>query len=250
MVKTRNPFSVCRKQVSGHSAGVEKLDSSAKVVYGAGITHQTRKRTTMTHGARPQPQVPQTPNVFFDGTRLGLEGTMLATLATAIPGGLHIALAVKLGYALRLDDFARVEPKSFSLVSFLFIAVVAVIALSMTMFFLLVIPTMVYSMGLVAFMLRWAGKRRRRERLASTIVGSVLGLAVGLLSSSLVFLLMDLQPTWDLYGTVLHWPEILSVDGITLIWLTLNPLFSAIAGAQIGWRLGKMILDMTMYWFW
>ncbi len=204
----------------------------------------------MTYGARPQPQVPQPPNVFFDGTRLGLEGTMLSTLATAIPGGLHIALAVKLGYALRLEDFARVEPKSFSLISFLFIAVIAVISLSMVFFFMLAIPTMGYSMGLVSFMLRWAGKRRRKERLASTIGGSVLGLIVGLVSSSLVFLMLDLQPTWDLYATVLRWPEILSVDGIALVWLTLNPLFGAIAGAQIGWRLGKMILDMTMYWFW
>jgi len=204
----------------------------------------------MTYGARPQTQVPQPPNVFFDGTRLGLEGTMLTTLATAIPGGLHIALAVKLGYALRLEDFARVEPKSFSLFAFLFIFVLALISLSMIMFFMLAIPTMGYSMGLVAFMLRWAGKRRRREKLVSTIGGSVLGLLVGLLSSALVFLLMDLQPAWTLYAAVFRWPEILSIDGIALIWLTLNPLFCAIAGAQIGWRLGKMILDMTMYWFW
>lgn len=204
----------------------------------------------MTHGARPQPKVPQPPNVFFDGTRLGLEGTMLATLATAIPGGLHIALAVKLGYALRLADFARVEPKSFSLFAFFFIATLAVISLSMIFFFMLAIPTMGYSMGLVAFMLRWAGKRRRRERLTSTIGGSVLGLILGIVSSTLVCLLMNLQPTWDLYAVVMHWPEILSVDGIALIWLTLNPLFCAIAGAQIGWRLGKMIEDMTMYWFW
>ena len=27
-------------------------------------------------------------------------------------------------------------------------------------------------------------------------------------------------------------------------------LFNAIAGAQIGWRLGKLIEDMTLYWFW
>ena len=204
----------------------------------------------MTHGARPQPQVPQPPNVFFDGTRLGLEGTMLATLATAIPGSLHIALAVRLGYALRLEDFARVEPKSFSLVAFFFIAIVAVIALSMLFFFMLAIPTMGYSMGLVALMLRWAGKRRRRERLVSTISGSVMGLILGVASSALVSLLMNLQPTWALYAVVLHWPEILSVDGIALIWLTLNPLFCAIAGAQIGWRLGKMIEAITMYWFW
>lgn len=204
----------------------------------------------MTYGARPKPQPPQPPNVFYDGTRLGLEGTMLATLATAIPGGLHIALAVKLGYALRLEDFARVEPKSFSLFAFLFITVIAVIALSMTMFFMLAIPTMAYGMGLVAFMLRWAGKRRRRERLVSTIGGSVLGLVVGLAASALVLVLIDLQPTWNLYATVLRWPEILSVDGIALIWLTLNPLFSTIAGAQIGWRLGKLIQDMTLYWFW
>jgi hypothetical protein len=201
-------------------------------------------------GTRPQPQVPQPPSVFFDGTRLGLEGTMLSTLATAIPACLHIALAVKLGYAVRLDEFARVEPKSFALMAFLFVAILAIVSLSMILFFMLSIPTMAYSMGLVAFMLRWAGKRRRRERLVSTIIGGVMGLILGVASSALVFLLMNIRPEGVLYAAVLRWPEILSVEGIALIWLSLNPLFNALAGAQIGWRLGKMIQDMTMYWFW
>jgi len=131
-----------------------------------------------------------------------------------------------------------------------FVAILAVVALSMIMFFMLAIPTMAYSMGLVSFMLRWAGKRSRRERLVSTVVGSAMGLLVGVASSALVFVLMDLRPTWALYATVLHWPEVLSVDGIALVWLTLNPLLNASAGAQIGWRLGKLIQNMTMYWFW
>ena len=206
--------------------------------------------STHSHRQGTRPPVPTPPNVLFDGTRLGLEGTMLSTLAMAIPSGLHIALSVTLGYAVRLEEGLSPGLKDFSLVGFIFVAIVALIAMSMVLFFLLAIPTMAYSMGLVFFMLRWAGKRLRKERLTSTIIGGVIGLIVGVLSSALIFLLMDFRPTGALYASILRWPEILTIDGIVLIWFSLNPLFNAIAGAQIGWRLGKLIEDMTLYWFW
>ena len=133
---------------------------------------------------------------------------------------------------------------------FIFIAIVALIAMSMVLFFMLAIPTMGYSMAMVSFMLRWAGKRRRKERLTSTIIGSVMGLIVGVASTALVFLLMDFRPTGALYATILRWPEIMTIDGTILLWFSLNPLLNAIAGAQIGWRLGKLIEEMTLYWFW
>jgi hypothetical protein len=175
---------------------------------------------------------------------------MLTTLAIAIPSGLHIALSVILGYAVRLEEGLPPGPKDFAFMGFILIAIVALIAMSMVLFFLLAIPTMAYSMAMVFFMLRWAGKRLRKERLTSTIIGSVMGLIVGVLSSALLFLLMDFRPTGSLYATVLRWPEILTIDGIVLLWFSLNPLFNAIAGAQIGWRLGKLIEEMTLYWFW
>jgi hypothetical protein len=105
-------------------------------------------------------------------------------------------------------------------------------------------------MGLVAYMLRWVSKRRSKEKLASTIIGSVLGLIVGILGTVVVYLMMDLRPSWALYATLLRWPEILTVDGISLLWFTLHPLIHAAAGAQVGWRLGKQLEEITLYWFW
>ncbi len=201
-----------------------------------------------TYGSRPQ--TPRPPNVFFDGTRLGLEGNMLTTLAIAIPSGLHIALSVMLGYASRYADGLPAESKSFALFGFIFAAILAIIAMAMILFFALSIPTMVYSMGLIALMLRWVGKRLPREKLASTIIGSVLGLLIGIASSMLIFLLTDIQVSGTLYATLFRWPAILTVDGIVLLWFTLNPLINAVAGAQIGWRLGKQLEEISLYWFW
>ena len=166
---------------------------------------------------RTQPQVPTPPNPFFDGTRLGLEGTMLSILGVSIPAGLHTALSVILGYPIRLADPLPPVPKEFTLFGFLFVALIAIVAMAMITFFMLSIPTMAYSMGLVAVMLRWAGKRWRREKLASTIMGTVLGLLVGIGSSALVMLLMDLRPAWPLYAEAFRWPQILTIDGIVLL---------------------------------
>jgi uncharacterized protein YacL len=190
------------------------------------------------------------PNPFFDGTRLGLEGNMLATLAIAIPAGLHIALSVLTGYAVRYSVGMPEGPAKFSVFGFVFTSILAIVAMSMVMFFMLAIPTMVYSMGLVAFMLRWIGKHRQRIPMTSAIIGAVLGLIVGLLSTTLVFLLLDVQPTWSLYRAILQWPAILTVDGIVLVWFSFNPLANAAAGAQIGWRLGKQLEEITLYWYW
>jgi hypothetical protein len=205
----------------------------------------------MDFGFTPQrtaPTAPTPPNAFFDGTRLGLEGTMLSTLAIGVPAGLHIALSATLGYATRLGDMPQ-ESKAFTLMGFIFISILALVAMAMVLFFLLAIPTMAYSMILVGTMLRWMRKFRRREKVVPTIVGAILGLIIGIGTSALIFLLSSVRPTLSSYGTIFRWPEILTIDGIILLWFTLNPLLNAVAGAQIGWRLGKMLEQMTMYWF-
>lgn len=199
-------------------------------------------------GQRKEP--PQPPSPFFDGTRLGLEGTMLATLAIAIPGGIHIGLSAVLGYAARYAEGLPAEAKPFTLVGFLFAAVLGIVALSMLFFFAGSIPTMLYSAGLVAYMLRWVGKRRGRERLAATIIGSVMGLLVGLMGTAAGFVLLNLSPSWPTYVTLFRWPHILTVDGIASLWLTVSPLVNAVAGAQIGWRLGKQLEELSLYYFW
>jgi len=88
---------------------------------------------------------------------------MLSTLAIGVPAGLHIALSATLGYATRLDSLSQ-EPKAFSLMGFLFISILALVAMAMVLFFLLAIPTMAYSMLLVATMLQWMRKFRGREK--------------------------------------------------------------------------------------
>lgn len=205
----------------------------------------------MDFGFTPQrtpPMAPTPPNPFFDGTRLGLEGTMLSTLGIGIPAGLHIALSATLGYATRLG-FMPEEAKAFTLMGFIFISILALVAMAMVLFFMLAIPTMAYSMILVATMLQWMRKFRGREKVVPTIVGAILGLLVGVGTSALIFLLSSVAPTLANYGAIFRWPEILTIDGIILLWFTINPLVNAIAGAQIGWRLGVMLDQMTMYWF-
>jgi hypothetical protein len=181
---------------------------------------------------------------------LGLEGNMLTTLTLAIPSGLHISLSVMLGYAVRYAEGLPVESKPFALFGFIFGALLAIIAMAMLLFFVLSIPTMLYSMGLIAIMLRWVGKRWPREKLASTIIGGVMGLLIGIGSTALILMLTDMPVSWALYGTLFRWPAILTIDGIILLWFTLNPLVNAIAGAQIGWRLGKQFEELSLYWFW
>jgi len=200
---------------------------------------------------RPQaPQPPQPPNAFFDGTRLGLEGSMLATLTIAIPASLHIALAATLGYAMRYAEGLPAQANPFSVSRFILVWLLAIVALAMLQFFVGSIPTMGYSVVLVAAMLRWLGKRRGREKLVSTIAGGVCGLLIGGLESAAGFVVMNQTPNGAAYATLFRWPAIMSVDGIALLWLTVNPLVNAIAGGQIGFRLGKQLEELTMYYFW
>jgi len=173
---------------------------------------------------------------------------MLSTLAIGIPAGLHIALSVVLGYAVRLDRFPQ-QGKAFSVTGFIFISILAMVAMAMVLFFLLAIPTMIYSVILVATMLRWMRTFRGREKVVPAIVGAILGLLIGVGTSALIFLLSSVSPTPAAYAAVFRWPQILSIDGIILLWFTLNPLINAVAGGQIGWRLGVMLDQMTMYWY-
>lgn len=200
------------------------------------------------YGQQQQPAQP--PNAFFDGTRLGLEGTMVSTLVVAGLGGLHIGLSAVLGYLVRYGDGLPTSAKPFTFFSFLFISMLAVVALAMVLFFGSAIPTMAYAMALVAGMLRWVGKRWPKVRLWSTVIGTVCGLLVGAALSALGVLLFDLDVGAALYVRMASWPAILSIDGIALLWLTLYPVVSAVGGAQIGWRLGKQLGDLSLYWFW
>ena len=195
-------------------------------------------------------KAPRMPSVFFDGTRLGLEGAMLATLSISIPCGLHIGLSTTLGYAMRYSEGLPAEAKPFSLFGFLLISALAAVFLSMVLFFFGAIPTMAYNMGLVALMLRLMKKVHRKEKLTAALIGSAFGLLTGLGESAIVLLLMGLHPTMSLYTTLLRWPAILSIDGISLLWFTLNPIANAVAGAQSGRRLGEQIAELTLYWFW
>lgn len=195
------------------------------------------------------PQPPRPPNPFFDGTRLGLEGNMVVTLGVAVPAGLHIALSAILGYAVRYEDLAGVEPRTFAVFGFILASLLAVIGMAMLLFFILSIPTMAYSMLLVVIMLRWVGRRLPREKLSSAIIGGVMGLLLGIGSSAVVFLLTDLTPAPALYAELLRWPAVMTIDAIVLIWFSLNPLLNAAAGAQIGWRLGKMLEELSLYYW-
>jgi len=200
------------------------------------------------YGQQQQPVQP--PNVFFDGTRLGLEGSMLSTLVVAGLGGLHIALSAVLGFLVRYEEGMPAEAKQFTFFSFLFVSILAIVALAMVLFFGSAIPTMAYAMALVSGMLRWVGKRWPKVRLWSTIFGAACGLLAGAALSALGVLLFGLELSPASYARLISWPAVLSIDGIALVWLTLYPAISAVGGAQIGWRLGKQLDELSLYWFW
>lgn len=190
------------------------------------------------------------PSAFFDGIQFGLEGTMFAALAIAIPTGMHIGLSVTLGYAVRYANGLPAEPRDFSLFGFLFAALLGFIFLSMALFFGGVMPTMLYSIGLVAYMLRWLEKRRGHVKRVSILLGGILGLLLGVLLSATGFLLLSLSPSLETYTTLFHWPEILTFEGIALLWLTVLPAATAVAGSQTGRKLGDQLETLTMHWFW
>jgi len=175
---------------------------------------------------------------------------MLSTLVVAGLGGLHIGLSGVLGFLVRYADGMPTEAKQFTFFSFLFISILAMVAMAMILFFGSAIPTMIYAMVLVSGMLRWVGKRWPKVRLWSTVLGAVCGLLVGAGLSALAVLLFGLQLSPALYVRLISWPAILSIDGIALLWLTLYPAISAVGGGQIGWRLGKQLDELSLYWFW
>jgi hypothetical protein len=200
------------------------------------------------YGQQQQPAQP--PNVFFDGTRLGLEASMLATIVVAGLGGLHIGLSSVLGFLVRYEQGLPAGAKPFAPISFLFVSALAMVALAMVLFFGSAIPTMAYAMAMVAGMLRWVGKRWPKVKLWSTVFGAAAGLLVGTGLSALGVLLFGLQIRPALYVRFLAWPAILSIDGIALLWLTVYPVMSAVAGGQLGWRLGKQLDELSTYWYW
>jgi hypothetical protein len=63
-------------------------------------------------------------------------------------------------------------------------------------------------------------------------------------------MLMNFAPSAHVYALLFRWPAIMSIDGIALLWLTVNPLANAVAGAQIGFRLGKQLEELTTFYFW
>ena len=197
-----------------------------------------------------QSEATRPPSVFFDGTRLGLEGGMLGALTISGLGGLHIGLSVTLGYAVRYAEGLPDQAKPFALFGFLLTSIIASMALAMLLFFSTAIPTMVYSMVLVWGMLRWVGKRRGREKLASALLGAAMGLLTGLLIVAVASLVFGVRVDGAAYATLFRWPAFLSIDGIVLLIVTLYPWVSAAAGLQIGWRLGKQIEEMRLYRFW
>jgi hypothetical protein len=188
--------------------------------------------------------------VFFDGTRLGLEATMLAVLATVVPSGLHLGLSSAMGQLARYAPDTASPIEGFSPFGFVFASLLGMLGLSVLMFFVEAIPTMACSMGLVSLVLHWPRQWRGQERRVSTVVGTVVGLIIGLLVAAGGFALLGLSLSRDLYGSLFRWPAILSIDGIATLWLTLTPLVHSVAGAQLGINLGKQMEEYLLYRFW
>jgi hypothetical protein len=187
--------------------------------------------------------------VLFDGTRLGLEATMITALCVAIPAGLQSGLSANLGYLVRYSEGLVVGGKAFSFGSFIFSSLAGMLVLCMMMFFGIAIPTMLYTMGLVTFSLQWLRKRRGRDRLANVIVGAILALLFGTPCTVIVLLLIDMRPNGSLYVELLRWPNILSIDGIVLLWSTLTPLINIIGGIRSGLKVAEIIENVKMYWY-
>jgi hypothetical protein len=191
---------------------------------------------------------PSPPNVLFDGTRLGLEATMLSALCIAIPAGLHVGLSANLGYFIRHAEVLTVEARAFALGSFLFSSLGGMLVLCMALFFGIAIPTMLYTMGLVSFSLFWLRKRWGRDKLANAVAGGILGFLFGTPCTVLVMLLIDMRPSASLYAEVMRWPSILTIDAIVLVWFILLPLINAIGGVRSGFKIAGIIENLKMYW--
>jgi hypothetical protein len=201
-------------------------------------------------GSPQHQQESHVPSAFFDGIELGVEATMFTILVAAIPAGAQVGLSATLGYATRYTDGMAVDPKAFSLFGFLFAWLLAFLAIALALFAFSAIPMLLYNGVLVAIMLRLLRRRREHLKRASIILGCALGLLLGILLSSVGFLVTGLQPAPETYATLFQWPEIMTIDGIALLWLTLLPLVTAAAGARSGRKLGSQLEALTMQWFW
>jgi hypothetical protein len=190
------------------------------------------------------------PSPFYDGIELGVEASMFTVLAIAIPAGAHVGLSAALGYATRYVDGMVIESQAFSFSGFVFAWVLAFIALALALFACAAIPTLLYNGVLVALMLRLLRRRRERLKQISIILGSLLGLLLGIFLSGVGFLVTGLQLDLDTYATFFQWPEILTMDGFVLLWLTLLPFVTATAGGRSGRKLGAQLDALTMQWFW
>ena len=199
------------------------------------------------YGASSGP--PSPPNILFDGTRLGLEATMLVGLCVAIPGGVQTALSVTLGYFTRYARGLPASPHPFALGTFVFAWLASVIILSMIMFFGSSIPTMFYTMLTVRFALFWLRKRKKNDKRASAIAGGVLAFLFAFPCTALSLLITDLSPTPQALSELLRWPAILSIDAIVLLWTALFPLLSIIGGVRSGLKIGEIAENVKLYWY-
>lgn len=191
---------------------------------------------------------PTPPNILFDGTRLGLEATLLNGLCFAVPAGLHCGLSITLGYFGRLADMPQIA-SPFSIGRFFWMSLFSTLVLVMILFFSTAIPTMLYTMGLVRFALFWLSKRKGHDRRANAIVGGILGFLFALPCSAFGLILVDLFPPPANAITLLRWPAILTVDGILMLWMTLLPFFAVAGGVRSGIKLGQIAERVQMYWF-
>jgi hypothetical protein len=190
---------------------------------------------------------------------------MLSALVVGVLAGVHSGLSAAMGYAVRAEAQPTAQATSFAAGRFLLVTVLVAFALATLLFFAKAIPAMGSDMVLIAWMLRRMGKGRRKrtgapgrpgasggglgEKQFSTIAGGILALIVGLGETALGMLLTGLWPSGGRYSTLLRWPAILSIDGIALLWLTLNPLIDALAGAQAGYKLGQQVQETMLYWY-
>ncbi len=196
-----------------------------------------------------QTAAPSPPNVLFDGTRLGLEATLFSGLSFAILAGLQCGISITLGYFMRIADGLPDTANPFAPGRFVAMSLFSAFILIMIFFFSAAIPTMLYTMGLVRFSLFWLRKRKGRDKLANAIAGTILAFLFGLPCSALGLLLIDVHPSPALYGELLHWPHLLSIDGMMLLWMSVLPFFNIIGGVRSGIKIGEIVEHMQMYWF-
>jgi|GEM_PF-6648249 len=190
---------------------------------------------------------PSPPNMLFDGTRLGLEATLLSGLCLAVPAGLHCGLSITLGYFARLTDMpAMADP--FSVGRFFWMSLISAFILVMILFFSMAIPTMLYTIGLVRFSLFWLRKRKGHDRRANAVMGGILAFLFALPCSAFGLIMVDIAPRPDLYIELLRWPVILTIDGLFLLWMTLLPFIAIIGGVRSGIKLGEIAERVQIYW--